>query len=131
MHSLARDIMNEFAMDKDSADAPSNRTAAPSDFLYRKARLIAMSCRHAFPPSKCPTGKLDNIAFCLSAAVLWPPLDLGTDISAVKGCSNGESGKINGGGVASSLSQNDLFVWVVLGAVATPMWREERVLGWS
>mmetsp|Transcript_25058 Transcript_25058/g.50075 ORF Transcript_25058/g.50075 Transcript_25058/m.50075 type:complete len:114 (-) Transcript_25058:72-413(-) len=73
MHSLARDIMNEFAMDKDSADAPSNRTAAPSDFLYRKARLIAMSCRHAFPPSKCPTGKLDNIAFCLSAAVLWPP----------------------------------------------------------
>mmetsp|Transcript_6451 Transcript_6451/g.12756 ORF Transcript_6451/g.12756 Transcript_6451/m.12756 type:complete len:162 (-) Transcript_6451:264-749(-) len=63
MHSLARDIMNEFAMDKDSADAPSNRTAAPSDFLYRKARLIAMSCRHAFPPSKCPAGKLDDIAF--------------------------------------------------------------------
>mmetsp|Transcript_13310 Transcript_13310/g.28685 ORF Transcript_13310/g.28685 Transcript_13310/m.28685 type:complete len:84 (-) Transcript_13310:117-368(-) len=54
--------MHKYAMDKDAADAPSGRTAALPDFLYRKACLITMSHLHAFPPSKCPAGKLDNIA---------------------------------------------------------------------
>ncbi|KAL7469739.1 hypothetical protein ACHAXS_010764, partial [Conticribra weissflogii] len=67
-HSLARDIMDDDAMDGDDdddigTDAPSHRSAPSSDFLSRKARLVAVSRRHAFPPSKCPAGKLDDIAF--------------------------------------------------------------------
>mmetsp|Transcript_2550 Transcript_2550/g.5407 ORF Transcript_2550/g.5407 Transcript_2550/m.5407 type:complete len:314 (+) Transcript_2550:552-1493(+) len=42
---------------------PTHHPTAPSNFLYRKACLIAMSRQHAFPPSKCPTGKLDDIGF--------------------------------------------------------------------
>jgi len=78
-------------------------------------------------------GAVDSTLSSSSSSMTMAPISMGSMTATTTVCKSGtatEEGdwsSVNGTGDGSwLLSQNDLFVLVVLEVVATPMWREEE-----
>mmetsp|Transcript_5725 Transcript_5725/g.9382 ORF Transcript_5725/g.9382 Transcript_5725/m.9382 type:complete len:1581 (+) Transcript_5725:68-4810(+) len=65
--NIAIDVNND--IDKTAAADPIYSNENPQvNFMSRRAQVISVNRRHAFPPSKCPQGKLNGMASMIGEA---------------------------------------------------------------